>query len=96
VEEGAADGFGGLLDGKREVARRERKVARWERGVARQGGGGVPDGMGGCPNGKDVGDRRRVSEQRRRMKLAAWIMCACGMLGPLVLHPLPHQWSRLC
>jgi hypothetical protein len=36
-----------------------------------------------------------VPEQRGRVKLAAWIICACGMLGPVVLHLVPHQWSRL-
>jgi hypothetical protein len=42
------------------------------------------------------GRQERVSEQRGRVKLAAWIMCACGMLGPLVLHLVLHHWSRLC
>jgi hypothetical protein len=71
----------------------------------------VPDGMGGSAERGFVGAGRdgrmsewegrrgpqgRVPEQRGRVKLAAWIMCACGMLDPLVLHPVPHQWSRLC
>jgi hypothetical protein len=42
------------------------------------------------------GRQGKVFEQRGRVKLAAWIMYACGMLGPLVLHPVPHHWSHLC
>jgi hypothetical protein len=58
---------------------------------------GVPDGGGGRGGARGGGGGDgRVSKQRGRVKLAAWIMCACGILGPLVLHPLPHQWSRLC
>jgi hypothetical protein len=80
-------GGGGLLDKRGGGAR------RGEGGGGCQTGGGVPDG--GERGGGEGGDGR-VSEQRGMVKLAAWIMCACGMLGPLVLHPLPHQWSRLC
>jgi hypothetical protein len=72
--------------------------------------GGLPDRMGWSTGRGFVGagwdgrvseweGRRgpqgRVSEQRGRVKLAAWIMCACGMLGPLVLHPILHHWIRL-
>jgi hypothetical protein len=74
-------------------------------------GGGVPDGMRRSAGRGFVGAKRdgrvfewegrrgrqgRVSKQRGSVKLATWIMCACGMLGPVVLHPVPHQWSRLC
>jgi hypothetical protein len=73
--------------------------------------GGVPDGMGWSAGWGFVGagwdgrvseregrrgPQERVSEQKGRVKLAAWIMCVCGMLGPLVLHPVPHHWNRLC
>jgi hypothetical protein len=106
---GGQDGAdGGLAKRERGVARQGGVCTR----LGEEGGGGDgmggsagrgfvgAGGMGGCLNRKDVGDGRgqqgRVSEQRGRVKLAAWIMCTCGMLGPLVLHPVPHHWSRLC
>jgi hypothetical protein len=75
--------------------------AKRERGMARPGEGGVArrDGRGFVGAGQDRkvskregrrGRQGRVSKQRGRVKLVAWIMCACNMLGPLVLHPVPH------
>jgi hypothetical protein len=101
-------GGGGVASWDRDVARRG-GVPDGGGGCARREGG-LPDGMGWTAGRGFVGAERdgrvskregrrgpqgRVSEQRGRMKLAAWIMCTCGMLGPLVLHPVPHHWSRL-
>jgi hypothetical protein len=92
---GAADGFGRLPD--------EKGGGETGLGRCQTRGGSVGWGFLGARRDGRVsewegrrGRLERVSEQRRRVKLAAWIMCTCGMLGPLVLHPIPHQWNRLC
>jgi hypothetical protein len=106
---GPADGFGRLLDMKggwpNGIGTLPDQGGGWHdemecpmgwRGSA--GRGFVGAGRDGRVSEREgrKGPQGRVSEQRRRVKLVAWIMCACSMLGPVVLHPIPHQWNHLC
>jgi hypothetical protein len=84
------------------VARQDQDVARW-RGARRDGGRSAGQGFVEARRDGRVsewegrrGQQGRVFEQRGRVKLAAWIMCVCGILDHVVLHPVPHQWSCLC
>jgi hypothetical protein len=97
---GADEEVGGVAegmwwpDGKRRGGQDKANLMGW--GECRIGICGGRTGWRVSEREGRRGRQGRVSEQRGRVKLAAWIMCTCGMLDPLVLHPVPHQWSRLC